>query len=146
MDMQTVTDAFKTLRAEIGRDAYLSASLNTDPWEDKSAIFASIYPEGLLVNDTAFRVYADTWEDLVANTRLRWEERRGSMHRKVTRDMALAIILITADMGECTDAALIAAGFASDKVKALAAIAAEEATSLADNGPFTVVMGKSNEV
>lgn len=127
--------AFRALAAAMGSKAYFSASLRG---EDATLLMAGLYPKGITGRE-CFYVYADTWADLVAKARGAWAEKSGVYTATTMRAMALKIIEITADIGECTDAALRAT-FGADEVERFADAAAEQANALAAGGPFSVTI------
>lgn len=131
--------AFRELLGALHSDAYISAGLTLSNYEqNKPILHAYIRPEGHMKGDTV-TVFAETWRDLVEKSRDEIAARADHRAVAVTRAMALKIIEITADLGECTDRALRAEFDAKD-VTAYSARAAEQANELASNGPFSVVI------
>jgi hypothetical protein len=68
----------------------------------------------------------------------KWEEYRERFAQTVTRKMALAIIRLTDEFGECTDAAL-RDEFDAGQVAAYSAEACALANTMAAKGPFTII-------
>lgn len=128
-------EAFRAIAAEMGGQAYLSASIII---QGSPMLVAGLYPKGL-TGPEAFHVHADTWADLAAKAREVWAEKSDLYTATTKRAMALKIIEITADIGECTDAALRAT-FGADEVERFADAAAEQANALAAGGPFSVTI------
>lgn len=145
MEPINALEPFKGLRNEIGSEAYLSVSLNLDFWESTEALVATVYPSGTCDSFNIFRVYATSFDDLLIAVCAAWEKNGKAYEAKVIRDMALAIIRITSDMGHCTDASLKAAGFDKDKIAKFSMKAAKDANNIASNGPFKVIHGSINE-
>lgn len=101
-------------------------------------VTAFFQPEGYGPSAPFFTVTADGWRDLLQACEAKWAEYSDQHGVNVTREMALAIITITADLGECTDAALRAKFDAAD-IARYGERACEQATSMASNGPFSIV-------
>lgn len=133
-------DAFRQIKADIGSNAYVSVSLNVDPWAGGGILLASIYPEG--VSKNAVRVTANTFAELLALAKAKVVERTDTLGAKTIREMALRIISITADEGSCSEFSLCKA-FSAGEVKAYGDRACEEATRIAGNGPFLIVRAAS---
>lgn len=107
---------------------------------------ATFYSRGVGYGDAEFAVTGDTLGDLYKSLADKWGE-YGEAHRTRTiRKMALAIIRITAELGECTDAALRNCGeFDHAQIKAYGEQACNDANDIAGKGPFSiVVMGGAN--
>jgi hypothetical protein len=110
-----------------------------------NAIFLSIYPAGMGTEKPWFSLRGDTFEEALAAIRAKWGEYRDEHERQMTRRMALRIIEITAQLGECTDAALRGDVFSTDDVTRYGARACTEANDIAGRGPFKLIMlGSSN--
>lgn len=96
----------------------------------------SLYPAGITREghvSGSGKDWAVASDQIIKN----WHAQR-SNHRTVTiRKMALEIIQITADQGECTDRALRLT-FAQTEIDELGAEAAEMANEMASNGPFSI--------
>lgn len=126
--------AFKAFDASIGSKAetYVSVNRGHGP-----ILLASIYPQSILGKVQCF-VQGDTYRELIANCEAAWAERADLHATNTIREMALKIISITADQGECTDAALRATFDAVD-VARYGERACAQATEMASNGPFSIV-------
>lgn len=134
------------LMREMHRDAYASAGLNLSAhFKSRGLLQAHVSPLGVTARDSFF-VFGNTWRELIANVRDEWTKRADLTAANTIRAMALKIIAITADRGECTDSAL-RADFDSRDVLRYAEAAAEQANELAAGGPFTVVkMSGANDL
>jgi hypothetical protein len=129
--------AFTALAVEVGSKAAIYVSLGSHAFE-KQALSASIYPQGIGSGGATLRVEADDYRALLAAAQDKWAEHSDLHATNTIRAMALAIIAITADQGECTDAALRAQFDASD-VRRHGEPACEQASAMASNGPFSIV-------
>ena len=101
---------------------------------------ATLYSRGVGYGDAEFEVTGDTFAELYKSMADKWAG-HGEIHRARTiRKMALAIIRITAELGECTDAALRNCGeFDIAQVKAYGEQACADANDIAGKGPFSIV-------
>lgn len=129
--------AFRELAREIGPKAELYPGLSVSHPILGEALYTSVYPEGIL-GKGLFYVRASDYRETLVKVAAEWEERGSTYIAKTVREMALAIIAITADQGECTDAALRAQFDAADVAK-YGERACEQATEMASNGPFSIV-------
>lgn len=127
---------FAALEKSIGIQAQILISFAHDRY---SALNAGIYPTGLCTigRELNFSVMGNDWPELLANARAKWEEHKDRHRSQVVRKMALEIIRITADIGECTDAALRGC-FSSADISQYGADACVDADSIAGRGPFTI--------
>lgn len=139
LTLEEAREAFTKLAAEIGSKAEIWPSLATvgRGHEGAALVDASIYPKGILER-TMLRVKGSSWRELIDNARAAWAEHSDLHAVNTIREMALAIITITADRGECTDAALRATFDAADIIR-FGERACEQATAMASNGPFRIV-------
>ena len=128
--------AFRELAERIGPRCGIHPGINSHGI-GVSDLHAAVYPEGI-AGSGRFNVSADSYRELIEQIEAQWEERGATYVAKTIRDMALAIISITADQGECTDAALRATFDAAD-VARYGERACAQATEMASNGPFSIV-------
>jgi len=127
------------LAAEIGEKAYLSISLNAG----QNTVRGAIYPQGVLDRVHLYSEAA-TFGEIVAAMRDVWADHSTLHGENITREIALAIIRISFEKGECTDAAL-RCEFGSD-AETFGARALEKANEMAANGPFTIIItGTGNQ-
>ncbi len=140
-------DAFKTFARSIGPRCDKSIGLETSSWDKlPEALSATFWIDGITGNGQRFVVRAGTYRDLLAAAEAEWADRSDLHAITVTREMALAIIAITADQGECSDAALRATFDAAD-IKRFGEQACAQATEMASNGPFSIVsLSGANDV
>jgi hypothetical protein len=130
-------EAFMAFARSIGSACDLMVHLSRRVTD--SVLSAQIYTKGIARNGGA-TLYAkgDSYRELLAACEAKWAEHSDLHGSNVIREMALAIISITADLGECTDAALRAKFDAAD-VARYGDRACEQATEMASNGPFSIV-------
>ena len=130
-------DQFAALRLEIGGKCHLSPGFTVIGRE--GAVQSYVAPFGIGTGLPSFFVYADTWGELVEAVRAKWEEMADLHTARRVRAIALKIIEITADQGECTDASLRAADIDQRDIDQFGERAIAEANSMADRGPFDIV-------
>ena len=82
-------------------------------------------------------VEADEWAELFAKLRSAWAKARADGERGLIKKMALAIIRLTEERGECTDQ-MLRVEFGAGDVTAFMDRAVEMADKMATNGPFAV--------
>lgn len=146
MELFEVSKAFGDIKRQISAKADLYISLNLVTYESTDLLTASVYPEGLCGDrETNFSVHGKTFEELLDNLKEDWARRSESFGAHVITAMALAVIRITDDQGECTDASLVYAGFDKEKITKYSKKAATKANNMAAGGPFKVILGKVNE-
>lgn len=137
--------ALIALRTEIGPKADVSVFIQDKP--GVPPIYASINPNGIGERSDIGYIYiqADDFDDALAKLKNTWAEHAAQFRAKAIRKMALAIISITADQGQCTDAALRGAGLSAADVKHYGAEACAFANEMAGKGPFQIVtLGGAN--
>lgn len=135
-----IRDALAGFAADAGPKAWVDACINPNR-SGNGFVHATLYPNGLTGSgsDARISVEAATFAEAVDKLGCAWEARRSLADKATIRKMALAIIEITTDQGECSDAALRGAGFSQHQVAAMGALACSEATRLAAGGPFSIV-------
>jgi hypothetical protein len=132
--------AVDEIAAEFGRDAWVDVDIRNGRryLVEDGIVAASCYPHGV-GRDHCIRATSDTFEGVFAALREKIAEDRLKIHAAIIRKMALAIITITADIGECSDAALRGNGFPQSEIDKHGESACAEATRLAAGGPFEIV-------
>ena len=131
-------EAFAAFQLELGAEAHVSADLSLNWYRPKGLVFASIYPRDLTKGEN-FTVHADRWDDLLQASKDENAKREDLRRDHTIRSMALKIIELTADLGECTDRAL-RSEFPARDVQLYAKDAADKANDLAAGGPFAVLI------
>ncbi len=122
-------------RRAVGTNCDVYASVNSDGTCEFSAYLMGI---GRSSEGTIRTEHKATWAEASAELLHQWEAQRAN-HRSVKlRKMAVEIIQITADQGECTDRAL-RLNFDQAEIDAFGPDAAALATEMAGNGPFSIV-------
>jgi len=130
LELQCAAEAF---RLEVSEAAYLSVGIAHygPPCE------GTLYADGIC-KDRSFSVKADSWPALFVAMRETWAARSDEVRRRTVRQMALEIIRLTAEFGECTDAALRAEKFTAEQITRYSAAAIKDANEMAGNGPFAI--------
>lgn len=137
--------AFLALAREISPRCEIHPGLNSYG-HTGGDLYTSIYPRGITTSSEHFYVVTDSYREAIEKVREKWAERSDTHAAHTIREMALAIISITADQGECTDAALRAKFDAAD-VAHYGERACEQATEMAGLGPFSIVkLSGANDV
>lgn len=130
-------------RDEVGPKADVSLHMDDDGPEEECCSIA-VWPRGIVSNDR-FSARANTFRAAIEAGRARWAEMSAEFADRTVRDMALAIIRITDELGACSDAALRADKFTNDDIKRYGEEACERAEQMASNGPFAITrIGLSN--
>lgn len=130
--------AFKAFVQTVGPKASCSVHLSTDTYAKSGTLHAFLQPKGYRPNGVSFMIEANSYRDLLGRCEAKWAEHSDLHAANTIREMALKIISITADQGECTDAALRATFDAVD-VARYGERACAQATEMASNGPFSIV-------
>lgn len=137
MNVQKIQKAVAALAEKVGPQAY--ASLNITPHR----ISGCVYTKGIGADNddvAAFSVRAvgDDPAVIISELEAKWLAERESRAGRTIEQMALSIIRLTAEFGECTDAALRAEY--GPLVAELSEAATKHANSMAANGPFSVTV------
>jgi hypothetical protein len=104
---------------------------------------ASLFSRGIggVGGSQDFRVDGDTFAELHNALTTKWAEYEAKHRAETIRRMALAIIRITAELGECTDAALRNCGeFDPGQIKSYGEQACNDANDIAGRGPFSIIV------
>lgn len=135
MTPHEVQAALKSLAHEMGGPrSTITTFISTELGTAEKPICASVSPRGGLAG--CFSVYGATWPGLIAAIREKWTQVAGDYAANTLRAMALAIIRITAERGECSDAAL-RMEFDAEEVAKFADEACRDAETIG-KGPFVV--------
>jgi hypothetical protein len=132
-----IKSALEEIRAEGSAMAYISLSVSISYHNSGSVISASFYPDDI-TGQHKIHAKGDSFAEAIENLRAKWNEEKSLANRNAIRKMALAIIEITTDRGECSDAALRGAGFHQVQIDRIGLLACDEATRLAAGGPFSI--------
>lgn len=126
----------RALAEKVGPKSYVTLSITS------GSTVASLYTKGFVRDPDdmgSFEVFAHNFTDPAAalqELEEKWLAERKARSDRIVEQMALSIIRLTAEFGECTDAAL-RAEYGQD-VAELGAEALERANSMAANGPFSI--------
>lgn len=105
----------------------------------------SVYPKGILDQERVEGTSRnDNFSEAFAELRSAWMARRERYDVEMIRNMALAIIRITADRGQCDAFALRADKFTQEDIDAYGERAVEDANRIAAGGPFSIVSSLAN--
>ena len=126
----------KAIVAEIGPKAMASVYMAEGDYMH-GYMSADLRPEGTLGKVTLTVRFAD-WSEIIPGLRAAWAEHRELHASNATKGMALAIIRLTAENGECTDSAL-RCEFVQQEIDCYGDAAAALATEMGGNGPFEIV-------
>ena len=138
MEPQEIRAELIALAAEIGPKAYLSVSVSVGEYCGPT-VTGAVYPNGMGVGTVSLHTHkSESWADAVAEMRAAWEAHRDLHASNTTKGMALAIIRLTAENGECTDGAL-RCEFNQQDIDRYGDAAATLATEMGGNGPFEIV-------
>lgn len=129
--------ALAAIAAEAGPKAWIDTCINPER-NDARLVSASMYPAGIVERHVVIGYGAD-FAEAIADLQEKWAEHRTKADGALVRKMALAIIEVTGDHGECSDAALRGAGFYQSQIDRIGSLACAEATRLAAGGPFSIV-------
>ncbi len=129
-----IRDSLRLLAGRIGGDAGIDVSIR--PNGSRFPIEGVIYPFGI-TKSTAIRIQAEDWPEAVTLLNERWNDSRDGLQAQTIKTMALAIIRLTDEHGECTDQ-MLRAEFDAGDVTAFMDRAIERADTMASNGPFSV--------
>lgn len=114
MHPREIKTALSSLTAGFGKNAHAFAMVMDGAWCGDGNATVSVYPEGS--GKEGVSASADTWEQAIAEVTAKLDVFRAEREAKAVRRMALAIIDITASLGDCTVAALVDAGFTQEEV------------------------------
>lgn len=137
MTPQEARAEFRAIETDIGTKADIYVSLNRK-LDGGPNFKAHVYIDGITGKAGQFNAQADDLAGLVAATKDAWAGRQERHAAEQVRKMALAIIRLTYDQGECTDAAIRADGFTDQDLRRYGGEAVERANEMADRGPFAI--------
>lgn len=132
-----IRDELMKLADEIGPHAFVG--LDIDTHNRAEPITGCIYPDGIGGNTARISgIKAHTFPAALAALRDTWAKRQSAHAAARTKSMALAIIAITGDQGQCTDAALRQDGFSQSEIDRFGDDAIVAADHYGSNGPFSI--------
>lgn len=127
----------------------LHALAGPKSWVDLSikprSVDGVIYPEGVCSRRNGelserIGVSNPDWRIVISELRSEFERRVDQRKKRVTEEMALAIIHLTYQHGECTDAQLRGADFDAVDVALFGQAACERANEMTNKGPFVLTI------
>jgi hypothetical protein len=135
-EFQRLQERIAALAGEVGEKARVCLTI------ESGRLYASIYTRGIAADTDdpgAFSVFEYGAHPFAVLDDLRnsWLAEKDKRSGRIAERMALEIIRLTAEFGECTDAAL-RAEFGAATFAEMASIAVERANKMAANGPFTI--------
>lgn len=141
MSAADVASAIKCIAAIFGPKAYVSCGVSVSPYGAEAQASISVYPEGLGNSRDGERFRADTWHEALEAART-WALSQGTVQREAAiRRMALLIVDLTDQHGECTEVMLVRKEFSRDQVRELHGVACERAGEMCQGAPFSVMFG-----
>lgn len=143
MTPQEIKTALNEICAICGPKAEASLSLGNISY-GAGIVHVWCYPNGWAINVKSVDAWGNEFAEVIAKLRENVLAKLSDIHRATVRKMAMFIIEQTADMGECSEAALRANGFHQHQIETLGAIACEEAGKLAAGAPFSIIAANSN--
>jgi hypothetical protein len=138
-EIDEMQEALRLLQAKLPKGA-----------KGNSGFFIAVHPDWIQpifqISPSDFvKSQGATWREMIASAEADWESRKANVETKTIRALALAIIRLTYDLGECTDAALRAEFHAAD-VERYGAEAVATANGMAEGAPFSIsVLAGAND-
>jgi len=133
VNIEEIRAQLAALKAEVGSKAEVSFTVGLD----SPPAYVYLAPYGLLGKPTLIE-RGNSFEECFEKITSRWRECAESHRAEIVKRIALAIIRLTAELGECSDAAL-RVEFDSTEVSRYGQEACELADKMAANGPFKIV-------
>lgn len=141
-----ICEELTKLAAEIGPRAYVNASIASNREEGERPIFLSVYTEGILDSSSRISYHGTDFDELIAEVRLDLKSKITILEAKRIREIALAIIEVTAENGGCTVSDL-RMRFDTSILNRLSKEACSEANRMSGLGPFYIDdLPNSNDV
>lgn len=131
--------ALRKIKQDMGTQADVWVMISSNDSPRDPALLASAYVNGM-VHGMTFSEKADTFDELLEQLTAKWASYKEEHERQFVRKLALRIIEITAETGECTDAALRGRDFTKEDVIRYGERACAEADDIAGRGPFKLRM------
>lgn len=135
-----IKTALDTMKNEIGPKADITLSINAmDAFEhdSKEPVRLSVYPFGMVQSKGWFAIRSATFDGAISSARIKWTEYSDEHRLQTTKNMALAIIRLTTEVGECFDAAL-RQEFDAAVIARWGDDACKVADEMAGRGPFRI--------
>lgn len=136
MKLRQIQEAICELKNEIGPACYISISMDPTGFGGKF-LHAALWPFGICIDEGYLFFGADSFEGALSQLREGWNEYRQQHHQQLLCKMATAIIRLTYELGECTDAAL-RLEFDNAQIASIGEEACELANTMGAKGPFSI--------
>jgi hypothetical protein len=137
MSASDLTDACAALKLTIGAKASVSIVISNTRYHTGDAVGIIVYPAGFGATES-FR--GATWSEAFAAA-YAWAATHKQIRRNnIIRKMALAIISITDEFGECAEARLRAVDFTREEITEFHEAACARASEMCASAPFSVLM------
>jgi hypothetical protein len=136
MEPKQITEALSALAADVGPCADISIHVCHDREKPSGSLY--VYGVAASRRDGHLFVSGDTFEAVIAALCDAWEKHKEDHKAKTIRNMALAIIRLTLEFGQCSDSAL-RAEFDAGSVARWGDDACAMADQMASMGPFKIV-------
>ncbi len=133
MSPADVRAALSALCAEVGPKASAWVQIS-----NSLTCSATLYPDDIIGKVTLRSGNLNDWSEAEPALRALWEEHRDLHASNTIKGMALAIIRLTAELDECTDAAL-RCEFTQQEIERYGDQASDLATEMGGRGPFRIV-------
>lgn len=138
MTVAEVQAELAVLRKEFPKTAYI----NADVYGDRVTV--RVYPKEITGADCVKGEAKSDFAEAFADLRAKWAKRKASDDVEMIRSMALEIIRITAERGQCDAFALRADKFSQEDVDTYGERAVADANEIASNGPFSIITSLAN--
>ena len=138
--MTIVTDVYEGLTAlcdSIGPDATSNVMLMCGTYHRKGELSVGLEPKGYN-GKVRLSAQVGSLEEVVPAITAEWEKHKELHAANTIKSMAIAIIRLTTELGECTDASL-RCEFAAMEIDEYGNAAADLATEMGGRGPFRIV-------
>lgn len=132
-----IRDRCKTMAETVGKKGRVAVTINVEDYATKEPLTASLYTMWPARYEPDVAVHGSDWTTLFVDLQLKWDGFQTEYRARVTQEMGLEIIRMTAERGSCTDGNL-RVKFRPEDVKNLGAAACAAADKMASNGPFTI--------
>jgi len=131
-----ISKELASIKNEAGANAYASLHVDCDGYATDS-VYAVLYPYGMCSTKGSISVRGKTFEKALVDLREKWAKYSDEHRSQTIRSMALAIIRLTTETGDCTDAAL-RQEFDAAQIARWGDDACKLADEMAGKGPFSI--------
>lgn len=142
MTPQEIHTELKNIIVCLGPKAEVYLSIDASSPRD-CLVRVSCYPNGI-TGRHCVAANAETFGQAIDRLRNAVAGEIAQIHENRIREMSLAIMEITFDVGSCSDAALRGKGFAQSEIDTLGEMSITRANSIAGRGPFSITKASTN--